>query len=320
MVKTDMLGEIGKTPLVRINKLAKGISSTVLAKLEYFNPTGSIKDRMAQFMVKDAEERGLLRPGGTIVENTSGNTGAGLALVAAIRGYRAVFTIPDKMSQEKIDFLRAFGAEVIVCPTDVAPEDPQSYYSVARRIAKERNAFYPDQYNNPKNIEAHYRTTGPEIWEQTDGNVDVLIAGMGTGGTLTGTGRYLKEKNPDLKIVAVDPYGSVFHDYWRYRKRSSPQVYRLEGIGEDHIVKCVDFGLIDEMIQVNDQESFLAARRLAREEGIFAGGSSGAAMSAALRYLKDRSDLTAVIIFPDSGFKYLSKIFNDRWMEREGFL
>lgn len=261
---------IGHTPLVQINKMTRDLSSQIYAKLEYFNPAGSVKDRMALFMIEDAERRGLLKPGGTIVENSSGNTGAALAMIAAVKGYRCIITMPDKMSDEKKNLMKAFGAEVVVTPTDVPADSPESYYSVARRIASEiPDAYYPDQYNNPKNIEAHYRTTGPEIWEQTGGEIDIFMTGIGTGGTLSGTGRFLKEKNPDIKIIAVDPEGSVFYDYFRKGKPGEPHVYKVEGIGEDYLVKAVDFDIIDDMVQVNDKNSFLTARRLAMEEGIF---------------------------------------------------
>jgi cystathionine beta-synthase len=276
---------------------------------------------MALFMIEDAEEKGLLKPGGTIVENSSGNTGSALAMIAAIKGYKCIITMPDKMSDEKKNLMRAFGATVIITPTDVPADSPESYYSVARRIASETpNAYYPDQYNNPQNIEAHYRTTGPEIWNQTEGQIDVLVCGIGTGGTLSGVGRYLKEKKPDIKIVAVDPVGSVFYDYFKSGELIEPQVYKVEGIGEDYLVKAVDFNIIDDMIQVNDKESFLMARRLCREEGIFAGGSSGSAVSVAMKVAeKLDTPQNIVVILPDSGSRYLSKIYNDQWMKDHGF-
>lgn len=317
-----ILETVGNTPLVRLVHVTRGIQPALWAKLEYFNPSGSVKDRMALYMVEDAERRGLLKPGGTIVEGSSGNTGAALAMIAAIKGYRCVITMPDKMSDEKKNFMIALGAEVIVTPTDVPADSPQSYYSVARRIASETpNAWYPDQYNNPKNIEAHYHTTGPEIWEQTGGEIDYLVAGIGTGGTLSGAGKYLKERKPDIKIIAVDPEGSVFYEYFKTGKLPRPHLYKVEGIGEDYLVKAVDFGLIDDIIQVNDKNSFLMARRLAREEGIFAGGSSGSAVWAALKLATPiDADRNIVVILPDSGDRYLSKIYNDRWMKENGFL
>lgn len=320
-MKKNILKAIGNTPLIRLNKVTKGIKPNIYVKAEFLNPGGSVKDRMALFMIEDAEKKGLLKPGGTIVENTSGNTGVGLAMVAAVKGYKTVFTIPDKMSKEKINLLKAFGAEVIITPTDVPADSPESYYSVAKRIAKERNAYYPDQYNNPKNPEAHYKTTGPEIWKQTRGKIDYFIAGAGTGGTLSGVAKYLKEKNPEIKIIAVDPKGSVYYDYFKTKKLTQPHVYKVEGIGEDYLVDNMDFNLVDDIIQVDDKESFLMARRLVREEGIFVGGSSGAAVSAALRLAKTIDEKkNIIVILPDSGSRYLSKIFNDEWMKESDFI
>jgi len=318
----SILNTVGHTPLVRLVHVTKGIRPALWAKLEYFNPTGSVKDRMALYMVEDAEKCGLLKPGGTIVEGSSGNTGAVLAMIAAVKGYRCIITMPDKMSAEKKNSMIALGAEVIITPTDVPPDSPQSYYSVARRIAVETpNAWYPDQYNNPKNIEAHYHTTGPEIWEQTQGQIDYLVAGIGTGGTLSGAGRYLKERRPNAKVVAIDPEGSVFYEYFKTGKLPRPHLYQVEGIGEDYLVKAVDFSLMDDILQVDDKNSFLMARRLSREEGIFAGGSSGSAVWAALKLAAQvDGDKNIVVILPDSGNRYLSKIYNDEWMKKNGFL
>jgi cystathionine beta-synthase len=318
----DIFGAVGNTPLVRLKQVAKGVRPKVLAKVEYLNPGGSVKDRMAIYMIEDAVRRGLLKPGGTIVENTSGNTGVGLAMYAAAKGYRALFTIPDKMSNEKINLLKAFGAEVVVCPTAVPPDSPESYYEVAKRKAGELpNAFYVNQYHNPMNPEAHYHTTGPEIWEQTAGRIDCFVAGAGTGGTVSGAGRYLKEMNSQVRVVAVDPVGSVYYDYFKSRTLSEPHPYLVEGIGEDMLCQAMDMSVIDEIVQVTDRESFIMARRLAREEGIFAGGSSGAAVVGALRVAeKMQRDQVLVVLLPDSGDRYLSKIFNDDWMREKGFL
>ncbi len=318
----NILETIGNTPLVKLSKLTKEIKATVLAKLEYFNPSGSIKDRMALYMIDDAEKKGILKPGGTIVENSSGNTGAALAMLAAIKGYKCIITMPDKMSDEKKNMMKVYGAKVIVTPTDVPYNSPESYYSVARRIAEETpDSYYPDQYNNPKNIEAHYYTTGPEIWEQTNGKIDYFVAGIGTGGTLSGAGRFLKEKNPGIKIIAIDPVGSVFYDYFKTRKLIEPHVYKVEGIGEDYLVKAVDFDIIDDIIQVTDKDSFLMTRKLLDEEGLFAGGSSGSAMLAVMKIAeKIEKNKNIVVILPDSGNRYLSKIYNNEWMRKNNFL
>lgn len=324
----SVLEAIGRTPLVRLGRLDAGLPVRLWAKLEHLNPSGSVKDRMARYLIEDAERRGLLRPGGTIVENSSGNTGAALAMIAAVKGYRCVITMPDKMSGEKKRLMESFGAEVVITPTDVPAASPQSYYSVARRLAGEiPGAFYPDQYNNPVNIEAHYHSTGPEIWAQMEGRIDAVVAGIGTGGTLSGVGRFLKEQDPAIQVVAVDPRGSVFYDHWRSGTLATPHVYKVEGIGEDYVVEAVDFSIIDEMIQIEDGPSFQMARRLAREEGIFAGGSSGSAVWGALRYAErfagserepSREPKDVVVILPDSGSRYLSKLYNDDWLREAG--
>ncbi len=318
----NILDIVGNTPLVKLNKVTKGLNPTILAKLEFMNPGGSVKDRIAVYMVEKAVKKGLLKPGGTIVECTSGNTGIGLAMYAAVKGFKSIFTIPDKMSQEKINLLKAFGAEVIVCPTNVPPDSPESYYEVAKRIVKETpNSYLVNQYHNEDNVEAHYMTTGPEIWEQTGGKIDYLVAGAGTGGTISGVGKFLKEKNPEIKVIAVDPVGSVYHDWLKYGKLTEPKIYMVEGIGEDMLCKTMHFEVIDDIVQVSDAEAFFMARRLAREEGILAGGSSGAAVYAALEISKNLPrDKVVVVILPDTGRNYISKIFNDQWMREKGFI
>ncbi len=313
----NILETIGNTPIVKINRITSP-KNHLFAKLESFNPGGSVKDRMARYMIEKAEKAGKIND--TIVENSSGNTGASISMISAVKSYRCVITIPDKMSQEKINLMKAYGSEVVVTKTDVPYDSPESYYSVARRIAAESNAHYPDQYNNPDNIEAHYASTGPEIWNQMEGEIDVLVAGIGTGGTISGIGKYLKEKNPDIRVIGVDPEGSVFYSYFKTGKMVKPHTYKVEGIGEDYLVKAVDFSVIDDIVTVNDRESFLMTRRLAREEGIFAGGSSGAALAAALNISKSYTDKNILMIFPDSGYRYLSKIYNDNWMRQNGFM
>jgi cystathionine beta-synthase len=320
-----ILDAIGNTPLVRINSITRGvIDADVLAKLETFNPGNSIKDRMAVKMIEDAERAGLLKPGGTIIEGTSGNTGMGLAIAAVVKGYKCIFTTTDKQSKEKIDALEAFGAEVIVCPTNVDPEDPRSYYSVSSRLAREiPNSWKANQYDNLSNTAAHYEQTGPEIWEQTDGRITHLVCGVGTGGTISGVGKYLKERNSRIKVWGIDTYGSVFKKYKETGIFDKNEIYPYitEGIGEDFLPANVDFGLIDHFEKVTDKDAALMTRRIAREEGIFAGNSAGSAMAGLLQ-LRDRftRDDVVVVIFHDHGSRYLGKMYNDEWMRAKGFL
>ena len=323
-VYDNILGAIGQTPLVRINNITKDIKAKVYAKVETFNPGNSIKDRMAIKMIEDAEKDGRLKPGGTIIEGTSGNTGMGLAIGAIIKGYKCIFTTTDKQSKEKVDALRAFGAEVIVCPTNVDPEDPRSYYSVSSRLEKEvPNSWKPNQYDNLSNSQAHYEQTGPEIWEQTEGKVTHLVVGVGTGGTICGTGKYLKEKNPNIKVLGVDTYGSVFKKYKETGIFDKNEIYPYitEGIGEDFLPKNVDFNIIDHFEKVTDKDAAVMTRRITKEEGIFAGNSAGSAMAGLVQmsHMFGPDDLV-VIIFHDHGTRYLGKMFNDDWMLEKGFL
>jgi cystathionine beta-synthase len=322
MLCNNILEAIGHTPLVRLNRINHGLKPRIYVKADYTNPGGSVKDRIGVTMIDDAEKRGLLKPGGTIIEGTSGNTGMGLALVAAVRGYKMVFTITDKQSKEKVDLLKALGAEVIVCPTAVEPEDPRSYYSVAKKLAREiPNSYYPNQYDNPMNPEAHYRTTGPEIWEDSQGKITHFVCGMGTGGTISGVGKYLKEKNPAVKIIGVDPYGSLYYDFVKHGTTVRAKTYVVEGIGEDFFPTTMNLKILDDVLQVDDEECFVAARRLVKLEGLFTGGSGGGCISATLRLAKDLGpDAFIVAFLPDTGMRYLSKVYNDEWMRERGYV
>ena len=320
----NILETIGNTPLVKINQITKDIPALVLAKVETTNPGNSIKDRMAIKMIEDAEKDGRLQPGGTIIEGTSGNTGMGLAIAAIMKGYHCIFTTTDKQSKEKVDALRAFGAEVIVCPTDVDPEDPRSYYSVSSRLEKEvPNSWKPNQYDNPSNAHAHYESTGPEIWEQTDGKITHLVVGVGTGGTISGTGKYLKEKNPNIQVLGIDTYGSVFKKYKETGIFDKNEIYPYvtEGIGEDFLPQNVDFNVIDHFEKVTDEAAAVMTRRIPREEGIFAGNSAGSAMAGLVQMQgRFKEGDVVVVIFHDHGTRYLGKMFNDDWMKMKGWL
>jgi cystathionine beta-synthase len=320
----NILETIGNTPMVKLNRITKDIPATVLAKIETTNPGNSIKDRMAIKMIEDAEKSGLLKPGGTIIEGTSGNTGMGLAIAAVIKGYKCIFTSTDKQSKEKFDALRAFGAEVIVCPTNVDPEDPRSYYSVSSRLEREvPNSWKPNQYDNLSNSQAHYEQTAPEIWEQTEGKITHLVAGVGTGGTISGIAKYLKEKNPNIKIIGIDTYGSVFKKYKETGILDKDEIYPYitEGIGEDFLPKNVDFSLIDHFEKVTDKDAALMTREIALKEGIFAGNSTGSAVAGLLQ-LKDmfKEGDVVVVIFPDHGSRYMAKMYNEDWLRERGFL
>ena len=320
----DVTQTVGDTPLVKIRKLTanRGIRATVLVKLEFFNPTASVKDRMAIYMLNAAAVSGKLKPSSTIIEATSGNTGAAAAMYGAAHGHKVILTIPDKMSSEKIDTLKAFGAEVHICLTAVPPDDPRSYYETAKALAaKCDEPFMLNQYHNPDNIDAHYNTTGPEIWAQTEGQIDVFVAGVGTGGTMSGTARFLKEQKPEIEVVAVDVEGSVFYDYFKNGELPEPHPYLVEGIGDDMLCQALDFSVVDEMYKIDDKTSFLMGRELALEEGILAGGSSGSAVHAALEHARGLDESkTVVVILPDAGSKYVSKMYNDDWMLEKGFL
>lgn len=324
MILNNITEAIGNTPMVRLNKVVADIPATVVAKVEYFNPGNSIKDRIGLNMILDAEKKGILKPGGTIVEGTSGNTGMGLALVAIARGYKCIFTTTDKQSKEKVDILRAVGAEVEVCPTNVEPDDPRSYYSRAKQISEETpNSLYVNQYFNLSNREAHYHSTGPEIWKQTEGKITHLVVGVGTGGTISGTGRYLKEQNPDIKLIGVDTYGSTLKEYHETGKIDKDAIYSYitEGIGEDIIPDNIDFSIIEKFVKVTDKDGALATRELAREEGLFVGYSCGSALCG-VRQIKEElteNDLV-VVIFHDHGSRYVGKVYNDEWLKEKNFL
>ncbi len=325
-VYSDILQTIGNTPLVQLSRIGRNLKCDLYAKVEFFNPGGSVKDRIGLNMIDEAERSGNLKPGGTIVEATSGNTGVGLAIIAAIKGYKSIFVMPDKMSDEKIQLLRAFGAQVVITPTAVAPEDPRSYYKVSQKIVDDTpNSILGNQYHNPENPKSHYITTGPEIWEQTDGKITDFITTMGTGGTISGVARYLKEKNPKINIIGVDATGSILKEAWENEgeipEGAVAESYKVEGFGEDFIPSIMDLSIIDEVIRVTDKESFLSTRKLVRQEGIFSGGSSGSVVAAALRYCESLpEDRLVVVLFPDSGSRYLTKIFDDKWMRENGYV
>jgi len=325
-VYDNVLGAMGNTPLVRLSRVGRDLPVPLYAKLEFMNPGGSVKDRVGAFIIEEAEKRGELKPGGTVVEATSGNTGVGLAIAAALKGYKTIFVMPDKMSNEKILLLRAYGAKVVITPTAVEPDDPRSYYQVANKFARETpNAILANQYHNPDNPKTHELTTGPELWDQTDGRVTDVIVGMGTGGTVTGVGRYLKSKNPNIQIVGIDIEGSILTEIWQNKGKipdgAYPKTYKVEGIGEDFLPTALDLSVVDAIERAGDRESFLWARQLVRQEGIFAGGSSGSALAGAIKYCRKLSgDRIPVVILPDSGSRYLSKFYDDKWMREFGFL
>lgn len=318
-VAENLLELIGQTPIVALNRINPVQGVRLLAKLEYFNPGGSVKDRIGIMMIQAAERDGKLKPGDWIVEPTSGNTGVGICIAAILKGYKVVFTMPDKVSPEKIDLLKAYGAEVVICPTAVAPDDPRSYYSVARQIAHERPAFLPNQYENLANRNAHYLTTGPEIWEQTAGKLEAFVAGIGTGGTISGVGKFLKERTTKIKIIGADPEGSMIYSEF-YKLPHNVHTYFIEGIGEDIIPKTLDLTVIDEIIRIQDREAYQMARDLAKKEAILTGSSGGAAVVAALKYAEKVGRGTIVVLIPDTGRQYLSKVYSEQWLRKQGLL
>lgn len=321
-VYDNVLDTIGSTPLVRLNKITKDVGSEIFAKLEFFNPMGSVKDRIAKYMIEKAEKDGRIKNGQLIIENSSGNTAMGLALVAIQKGYKLKVIVRDRISKEKIDQLKALGVEIHLVDASLPPESPNSYNNITPSIVeKAPGCYFPDQHNNRENNETHYKTTGPEIWNQMQGEIDYFIAGIGTGGTICGVAKYLKEQNPDIKVIAIDPVGSIFYDYFYFKKMVKPAPYLIEGLGDEFLIKCVDFTVIDDMYKVGDKTSFQYTRELVKQEGILAGGSSGAAIWGALKLAESlKKPARIVTIFPDSASRYLSTIFNDKWMKEKGFL
>ncbi len=318
----DILEGIGNTPLIKLNRVTKGLKADIFAKLEFLNPMGSVKDRIAKYMIEKAEQEGRIQPGDTIVDNSSGNTALALAMVCALKGYRVKMVVRDNLSSEKIKFLKAFNVELVMVDHTLPPESPDSYNNIAPRIARETpRGYYFDQHNNRENNEAHYMTTGPEIWEQMEGQIDYFVAGIGTGGTISGVAKYLKEKNAKIKVIGVDPVGSIFYDYFHSKKLTKPSPYLMEGLGDEFLIKCVDFNLIDDIFKISDKGAFLMARKLADQEGILAGGSSGAAVWATLKLAREIDKPARIVtIFADAATRYLSSIYNDEWLKEKGIL
>ncbi len=318
----SILDTVGNTPIVKLNKVTSEIKGEIFAKLEFFNPMGSVKDRAAKYMIEQAEKDGRIKEGQLIIESSSGNTALGLALIAIQKGYKLKVVVRDRISPEKLNLLETLGVDVLKVDSSLPPESPESYNNITPKLVKEtKNSYFPDQHNNPENNDSHYNSTGPEIWEQMEGKIDYFIAGIGTGGTIGGVAKFLKEKDPGIKIIAIDPEGSIFYDYFKYKKMVEPKPYLIEGLGDEFLIKCADFSNIDDMFRVSDRDSFLFARKLLKEEGILAGGSSGAALWGALKLAKEiNKDARIVTIFPDSSNRYLSTIFNDEWMKEKGFL